>query len=85
MVDIFENLFEDLMTFCLKKHPTLHVLVIILFNLACCTHSKLNFEHWIFHSVVICGPELCKLDGIIKTRLATNIGGYPLRLALSFQ
>ena len=27
-------------------------------------------------------PELCKQDGIMKTRLATNIHGYSLGLAL---
>ena len=37
---------------------------------------------WLFHSAVICGPQLCKQDGMIKTRLATNIDGYPLRLVL---
>ena len=44
--------------------------------------QKFNFKDWIFQSAVICGPKLCKRDGIIKTRLATNIDGYPLRLAL---
>ena len=44
--------------------------------------QKFNFKDWLFHSVVICGPELCKRDGIMKTRLATNINCYPLRLAL---
>ena len=44
--------------------------------------QKFNFKDWIFRSAVICGTELCKRDGIMKTRLATNIDGYPLRLAL---
>ena len=46
---------------------------------------KFNFKDWIFHSAVIYGPELCKRDGIMKTRLATDIDGYPLRLALLFE
>ena len=46
---------------------------------------KFDFRDWIFHSVVISGPELCKPNGIIKTRLATNIDGYSLRLALLFE
>ena len=34
-------------------------------------------------SVVICGPELCKQDGIMKVSLASNIhDGCPLRLVL---
>ena len=41
--------------------------------------QKFNFKDWVFHSAVICRPELCKRDGIIKTRLANNIDGYPLR------
>ena len=44
--------------------------------------QKFNLKDWLFHSVVICGPELCKRDGIMKMRLATNINGYPLRLVL---
>ena len=47
--------------------------------------SKFNFKDWIFHSAVICGPEICKRDGIMKTRLATNIDGYHLTLTLSFE
>ena len=35
-----------------------------------------------FHSAVICGLELCKQGGIMKTRLAANIDGYLFRLAL---
>ena len=36
-------------------------------------------------SVVICGLELCKQDGITKTRLASNIhDDCPLRLVLFF-
>ena len=27
---------------------------------------------WLFHSAIICGPDLCKQDGMMKTRLATN-------------
>ena len=46
---------------------------------------NLSFKNWIFHSAVIYGPELCKRDGIMKTRLATNIDGYHLRLALLFE
>ena len=33
--------------------------------------KKFNLKDWIFHSVVICGPELCKRDGMMKTRLET--------------
>ena len=45
--------------------------------------QKFNFQDWIFHWIlVICGPELCKQDGIMKTRLATNSDGYPLRALL---
>ena len=47
--------------------------------------QKFNFKNWIFHSALICGPELCKGDGIMKTRLATNIDGYHLRLAWLFE
>ena len=43
---------------------------------------KFNFKDWIFHSALICGPELCRRDGMMKTRLETNIYGYPLRLVL---
>ena len=35
--------------------------------------QKVNFKGWIFHSALICGPRLWKLDGMMKTRLATNI------------
>ena len=42
-------------------------------------------KHWIFHSAVICGPELCEQDEIRKMRLTPNIDGYPLRLALLFE
>ena len=47
--------------------------------------KKFNCKDWIIHSAVICRPELCKQNGIIKTRLVTNIDGYPLRLALLFE
>ena len=47
--------------------------------------SKFSFKDRIFHSAVICGPELCKRDQLMKTRLATNIDGYHLTLALSFE
>ena len=47
--------------------------------------KKFNFRDWIFDSAVICRPELCKRDGVMKTRLATNIDGYFLRLALLFE
>ena len=47
--------------------------------------SKFHFKDWIFHSVVICGPELSKQDEIIKRSLATNIDGYPFRLVLLFE
>ena len=47
--------------------------------------SKFNFKDCIFHFVVICGPELCERDGIMKARLATNVDGYLLRLALLFK
>ena len=43
---------------------------------------KFNFNNWILHSAVICRPELCKRDGIMKTSLATNVDGYTLRLSL---
>ena len=39
---------------------------------------------WLFHSVLIFGPELFQQDRMMKTRLATNIDGYPLRLVLLF-
>ena len=42
--------------------------------------QKLHFKGWIFHSALI-----CKRDGIMKARLATNIDGYPLRLTLLFE
>ena len=44
-----------------------------------------NFKDWIFHSAVIYRPELCKRDGMMKTRLSTNIDGYPFRLVLLFE
>ena len=44
--------------------------------------QKFNFKDWICHSAVICGPKLCRRDGIMKARLETNIGGYHLRLVL---
>ena len=47
--------------------------------------QKFNFKDWIFHSAVICRPGLCKRDRIMKTRLAINIDGHPLRLALLFE
>ena len=37
------------------------------------------------NSAVICGPELCKRDGIMKTRLITDNDGYSLRLVLLFE
>ena len=39
----------------------------------------------ITHSAVICGPELYKRDEMVKTRLETNIDGYPLRLVFLFK
>ena len=47
--------------------------------------QKFNFKNWIFYSALICGPKLCKRDGIIKTRLAIDIDSYPLRLASLFK
>ena len=44
-----------------------------------------NLKDWIFHSAIICDPELCTRDGIMKTRLTTNIDGYRLRLVLLFR
>ena len=46
---------------------------------------KFNFEERIFHSALICGPELCRRDRMMKTRLETNIYGFPLRLVLLFK
>ena len=46
---------------------------------------KFNFKDRIFHSALICEQELCKRDGIMKARLAANIGVCPLRLALLFE
>ena len=46
--------------------------------------KKLNYKNWIFHSAVIRRSELCKRDGIMRTRLATSINGYSLRLILLF-
>ena len=46
--------------------------------------QKFNFKDWIFHSGIICGPELCRRYWMMKTRLEANICGYPLRLALLF-
>ena len=45
-------------------------------------YNDFNFQDWIFQSVVICRPGLCKRDGIMKMKLATIIDRYPLRLAL---
>ena len=47
--------------------------------------QKFNFKDWIFHSALICGPELCRRDGMMKTRLETNIDGYHFRLVLLFK
>ena len=47
--------------------------------------QKFDFKDWIFHSALICRPELCRRDGIMKTRLETNIYSYPLRLVLLFK
>ena len=47
--------------------------------------SPLALKDCIFHSAVICGPELCKRDPIMKTRLASNIDCYPLTLVLLFE
>ena len=47
--------------------------------------QKLNFKDWIFHSALIYGPELCRRDRIMKTKLETNTVGYRLRLVLSFE
>ena len=44
--------------------------------------QKFNFKYWIFHSALICGPELCRRDRMTNTRLETNIYGYLLRLVL---
>ena len=46
---------------------------------------KFDFKDLIFHSAVICEPELCKRDGMMETRLATNVDGYPLSLVLLFE
>ena len=46
---------------------------------------KFNFKDRIFHSEVICGPESCKRDGMIKTRPAANLDGCPLRSVLLFE
>ena len=34
------------------------------------TYLQLFFT--VVHSAIICGPDLCKQDGMMKTRLATN-------------
>ena len=44
--------------------------------------QKFNLKYWIFHSVLICGLELFKRDGMTEARPATNIDGFPLRLVL---
>ena len=36
-------------------------------------------------SAIISRTELCKREGIMKMRLATNTDGYPLRLVLLFE
>ena len=46
---------------------------------------KSNCKIWKSLSAVICRPELYKRDRIIKTRLATNVEGYFLRLVLLFE
>ena len=45
---------------------------------------KFNLKDWMLLSAVIRGPELCKRDGIMKTRLAIN-DSFPLRLTLLFE
>ena len=47
--------------------------------------QKFNFQDWIFHSALIFGPELCRQDGMMKTRLETNIYGCLLRLVSLFK
>ena len=46
---------------------------------------KVNFKDWIFHFAIICGPEFWIRDAMMKTRLATNIDGHPLRFTLLFK
>ena len=40
------------------------------------------YDQFFFCRNLTCGPEFCKQDGMMKTRLATNIDGYHLRLVL---
>ena len=47
--------------------------------------QKCNFKDWIFHSTLFCGQELCRREGMMKTRLDTITYGYPLRLVLLFK
>ena len=49
------------------------------------SYINLTLKERIFHSALICGPELCRRDGMMKRRLETNIYGYPLRLVLLFK
>ena len=46
---------------------------------------KFKFKDWIFHSVVICGTESCKRDGLTKTKLISNTDGDPLGLVFLFE
>ena len=55
------------------------------FHLSTIIFSCRNLTLKIFHSALICGPELCKRYGMMKTRLETNIYSYPLRFVLLFK
>ena len=43
---------------------------------------EFNLKDCTVYSAVICRPKLCKRDGLVKTRLATNTDDYLLRLVL---
>ena len=50
------------------------------------SQKKFMFQDRIFHSIVINGPELCKQNGMTKTRLTINTdGSLTITTKLSFE
>ena len=57
---VLHNKKEFLEMTLMSQFPPLHYNYFFL--------NKFNFRDWIFHSVVICGPELYKQHGKMKMR-----------------
>ena len=79
--EIYE-IYYEIITQSEKEKMSIFVFYYFTIFVALCQSASRDESNEPF-SVVICGPELCKQDRIMKKRLASNIhDGCPLRLVL---